>query len=1012
MKMHTLAKRLVHTLIAINIVTFALPIPAFALPEGPTVQSGEVSITIPDSFTLNVNQATDQAIVDWIKFCIAEGETVNFFQPYSSSIALNRVTGGSISEIFGTLNATGNVWLLNPSGVLFGSSARINTAGLLASTLNISNKDFLDKAYVFAKSPDSNGYIINQGQIAVKDGGYVTLLGEAVGNEGVIQAKLGKVVLASGEKMTLELDGEGTMVVAIDGPVSEIVNGVNGDDVEDAVLNTGTISAEGGTVMLTASVLGDIFKRAVNNEGLVEANSLMCKKGEVYLMAEGGNALASNTGTIDVSAVEPGADGGFIEISGDRVRIDGDIEAFSIGGAPGKLLIDPIADFTILNKNPGDDLGGNTVGETWLESRNGFDIIIQAGNDINFELTTDNILDLTNFDTEKFRLEAGNNINLNDDGIRTYGGNIELLADYYGSLNPDGSGDINLGTGHGLVTNGGDVLLSGANVNITSPVDTKGSGGKVTVIAAKNIEHGPNGDVVTGGGDYIANAGMDYTIQDGGTIITVAGTDRGKIDIYANGRITLGSLLSSFGNSFDWEYLGGDRGYKIIEIGYFYVYCNKNELHICPPFVTGTDIRSGSGTETTSIPPDASDFGLYITVKEYDGTVRRYFSNPTLNPDGEDHIKLVRNASEVFHWEDLFYLGDKDFNDIILKLTPADFFLGTYLSGDNVYITSGNDAVYQYAGRIMADRCTYLQAEEDIIVNSINAAKGGVSLRSNSGSIYSTEDPGKNNGGPGRKNVIARGYSYFSAPLGTVGVGTPSDPTIYNPLDVCIQALSGEGYYSAVPTGFTPAAGLTLQIGGDTAPGYMIDTGDGNGPLGVSGAIRLLVRPGVTAITGLYPSPDIDLISEGGIIPPGYIFYEEVGGECCSVLLEPPIRFKNGEAPNAYDIITQIWPGPRIIPPPPPTPPAAGPFGFLGIDLRFKIPRKSLVDTFQIAYTHGPIELTSGQVYFYHPLIEMNMYEVPALGIEMYEFIDGFIRTTNPALLPMLTPLPGEEEKN
>ena len=250
----------------------------FTMPQDPSVPVGDVSIdtSVPD--TMNIHQGSDKAIINWNSFSIRVSETVNFLQPGSGSVALNRVTGGSISEILGALNANGQVWLVNPNGIVFGANCSINAAGFLASTLNISDNSFADGSYVFNKMPGSNGYIINKGQITAKDHGYVTMLSQAIRNEGGITANLGKVVLASGEKMTVAMDSFGMISVAIDEAVTGTVIDADGNVFEDAVLNAGEISADGGTVILTASVLENIFQKAVNNEGLIKANSLVEKK--------------------------------------------------------------------------------------------------------------------------------------------------------------------------------------------------------------------------------------------------------------------------------------------------------------------------------------------------------------------------------------------------------------------------------------------------------------------------------------------------------------------------------------------------------------------------------------------------------------------------------------------------------------------------------------------------------------------------------------------------------------
>src|SRR5262245_37778322 len=106
---------------------------AFALPEGGVVAAGEASIARSADAVL-VSQSSDRVILDWGGFDIAPGEAVRFVQPGISSVALNRVRGGSPTQILGNLSANGNVWVVNPHGVLFGAGAAVNVGGLLAST--------------------------------------------------------------------------------------------------------------------------------------------------------------------------------------------------------------------------------------------------------------------------------------------------------------------------------------------------------------------------------------------------------------------------------------------------------------------------------------------------------------------------------------------------------------------------------------------------------------------------------------------------------------------------------------------------------------------------------------------------------------------------------------------------------------------------------------------------------------------------------------------------------------
>ena len=113
------------------------------LPEGESVTEGNVSFDRSEANTLKINVASEKAIINYNNFSIGAGESVYFYQPSVSSAALNRVTGSSVSDISGYLSATGIIYLINPNGINISPTARIDVAGLVASTLDILNSDFL-----------------------------------------------------------------------------------------------------------------------------------------------------------------------------------------------------------------------------------------------------------------------------------------------------------------------------------------------------------------------------------------------------------------------------------------------------------------------------------------------------------------------------------------------------------------------------------------------------------------------------------------------------------------------------------------------------------------------------------------------------------------------------------------------------------------------------------------------------------------------------------------------------
>jgi len=142
---------------------------AFANPSNPTVASGSATFSQNGSVLTVRNSAG--AIINWQQFSIQSGETTRFIQPSSLSAVLNRVTGGDPSSILGTLQSNGRVLLINPNGIVFGAGAQIDVAGLVASTLNLSNADFLANRMIFGSDGAAGGAVVNQGRITTAPGG-------------------------------------------------------------------------------------------------------------------------------------------------------------------------------------------------------------------------------------------------------------------------------------------------------------------------------------------------------------------------------------------------------------------------------------------------------------------------------------------------------------------------------------------------------------------------------------------------------------------------------------------------------------------------------------------------------------------------------------------------------------------------------------------------------------------------------------------------------------------------
>ena len=305
------------------------------LPQGGVISVGQGTIVNINN-TLTIKQTTDKLGVNWQSFNVGADGQVVFEQPNSKSVAMNRVIGSDGSAILGRIDANGQVFVINPNGVIFGKDAQVNVGGLVASTLNLTDENFSKGDYSFTAEGGKNGEVLNQGTIQAAEGGYVALIGKSVKNQGVIKAQLGTASLAAGNAVTLDFSGDGLLNIQVK---ESAVNAL--------AENKGLIKADGGSVLMTARSSNALIQTVVNNEGVIEAQTLETRGGKIFLDAGQEDGAVHVAGTLDASAPVSG-NGGFIETSGKTVKIDDGaiITTKSKQGKSGTWLVDP-TDFTI-----------------------------------------------------------------------------------------------------------------------------------------------------------------------------------------------------------------------------------------------------------------------------------------------------------------------------------------------------------------------------------------------------------------------------------------------------------------------------------------------------------------------------------------------------------------------------------------------------------------------------------------------------------------------------------------
>ncbi|WP_426101180.1 MBG domain-containing protein [Massilia sp. TSP1-1-2] len=293
---------------------------ALAAPTGHQVVAGQVTVTRPDLLQTVISQASQGAIVNWQSFSVGASERVDIRQPNASSVLLNRVIGNNPSEIYGRLSANGQVFLVNPNGVLFGRDAQVSVGGLVASTLDIANDDFLSGRFHFAGN--SGAAVENFGQLQAAERGTVALLGGRVNNDGTISARLGTVALSAGGKIALDFEGDGLTKIRVEqGAVAAMVE------------NRGMIIADGGQAVMSARAAQALADTVLNQQGVVRARSLVERDGKIVLDG-GSHGVTLNSGTLDATG-GAGLTGGVVNVLGHHVGLVGNALIDASGDAGG-----------------------------------------------------------------------------------------------------------------------------------------------------------------------------------------------------------------------------------------------------------------------------------------------------------------------------------------------------------------------------------------------------------------------------------------------------------------------------------------------------------------------------------------------------------------------------------------------------------------------------------------------------------------------------------------------------
>ena len=641
-----------------SVISLFTPLYLFAnpatteLPKGADIVIGNVTINTNQnnqSPVMNVNQASQRAVVNWNSFNVGSDATINFNQPNVSASILNRISNQSPSQIFGKINANGEVILMNPAGIYFGKTSSLNVGAITATTHNISNDDFMKGLMTFDRN-GSSGSIINDGSITANFDSYIALLAPEVRNSGLLIAKMGTVVMASGEKITLNFDSDHHLGSITSDP----------SIIKSLIENNYAVEVEGGRIILSANAINTIAGSLINQNGLLNAGSnatqLVKQGGQILLLADtinlnngsrtlanglfgggeiliggswqnsnptfiqalktsvadaaliqanatdkgnGGtiviwsditnkNSLTNVQGTLEAKGGINGGDGGKIETSGHQVYLDGiKISASAYQGSSGTWLIDPY-DVVIGTSASGTAYSDNFVpGASSYILASSINTSLNAGTNVSISTGSN----------------AANTITLNTAISKTSGGNATL------SLT---GGTININqTISGSSSSGSlGITLDAQTINSNYLMTINGGALDITTVNASTL------NAVAGSGQFNLH-GYGITLNDsrngtftGTTTIDSGATlqlNSGKLD----GNITNNGTLY-FYDPFYINYSGVISGSGVLKQNYGNLY------------LTGANTYTG----TTSIGPNNGGANLYLG---YGGTTGSLASESNIN---------------------------------------------------------------------------------------------------------------------------------------------------------------------------------------------------------------------------------------------------------------------------------------------------------------------------------------------------------------------------------------------